>query len=592
MSNFVFPIEKVPYGCRLALYGLGRVGQEFVRFIRDTRYCEIVFIADTDVTKRNDLDGNQVIGPSELALRSNEFDYVLLCLANEAIRNDVVQKMISLNVPESQIISCKIERVQKTKGLQIISDDDDGGDSLKMAVYIPGVGFGDYFLTMAPLKAMKKTANIAVDMFISSAAAIEFLSKSPYVDRVMHADLFSEDNDYDIVLEGGSFFLASKLKMAKIRRISHTLSEYFHDMLWHYENILKADEIAANCKLLDYCRILNKQRVEQANFSGILPFDRYSQLYVEFEEEAINFLENLNALPGSFITVCNTVNSHSPKSTKIWPLEYYSELCGLIKKRYPQILIFRIGDPIDSGTIDHIDRDLRGLTSIDELCVLLKFSRIHIGSECGLIHLSHFLNGRSLCLYGSTDIDIYGYKENLNIRSLEPVRCVRGCEAINLNWYRNGFCLLDKDSDYALCMKNLTAAFVFEKLSSFLSEQKSYVLKNYKDNLTFVNQASVAVIKGAQIFHTRKLIDNICNAANVCTFYPAQVLCDSLEYGDLLNIPAAASEFDIVVISSALVLCEYAEAEVCRVLKPGGFVIFVNSDGEIAKIKSKIFNED
>ena len=95
----------------------------------------------------------------------------------------------------------------------------------------------------------------------------------------------------------------------------------------------------------------------------------------------------------------------------------------------------------------------------EELKFLLKFSRLHIGPEGGMIHLRHALSQKPSCvLFGPTSYLFYGYPENLN---LYGEGCISQCEWCTSNW--QDICLRNETS---VCekLKGLHPDVVFEKI--------------------------------------------------------------------------------------------------------------------------------
>jgi ADP-heptose:LPS heptosyltransferase len=104
--------------------------------------------------------------------------------------------------------------------------------------------------------------------------------------------------------------------------------------------------------------------------------------------------------------------------------------------------------------------NLCGKTTFGELLVLLKMAHYHIDSECGMVHLRHFLSAKpSIVLFGPTKKDFYAYPENINISS---DICI-GCEWIHERWRTQ--CL--KTGDKAMCLKTIQPLFVVQKIREY-----------------------------------------------------------------------------------------------------------------------------
>lgn len=148
-----------------------------------------------------------------------------------------------------------------------------------------------------------------------------------------------------------------------------------------------------------------------------------SQFKLFFNKKYMNVLKINNLQDKVFITINCAVGDGDGDvnlSTRLWPIEYYNSLIVLIKKKYPQIKIVQLGS-FASSKLKNTDLDLRGATNFEELKILLSHSALHIDSECGMVHIRHFLCAKkSVVLFGPTDEKFLGYPENINI-------CQRNC---------------------------------------------------------------------------------------------------------------------------------------------------------------------
>lgn len=203
-----------------------------------------------------------------------------------------------------------------------------------------------------------------------------------------------------------------------------------------------------------------KIRIQQPDIGGLLGIgtDYAASIRLPSDEDAV--LARLG-LPERFITLNRGVDAanRSPNNTKMWPLEYYNRLIEMIKTRFPDLTIVQLGVSVDrSPMMTGMDISLVGKTSLDELKVILKRSQLHIDGEGGMVHLRHALNGgKSVVLFGPTSRSLYGYPENLNLRS----DLCSWCEWVHDEW--NGVCL--KTGKEAACMKALTPEMVFESMA-------------------------------------------------------------------------------------------------------------------------------
>jgi ADP-heptose:LPS heptosyltransferase len=101
----------------------------------------------------------------------------------------------------------------------------------------------------------------------------------------------------------------------------------------------------------------------------------------------------------------------------MWPIRDYERFIELFRRAYPDIKVVQLGhsDRL-CKSIDGVDVNLVGKTSLGELAVLLKHSLFHLDGECGMVHMIRFLNGRSIAIFGTTSENFLGYPENINLR--------------------------------------------------------------------------------------------------------------------------------------------------------------------------------
>ena len=92
---YLFPFEKVKKGSRVVLYGNGNVGNQFLRQINQTQYCEVVALCDRTVSKE--------ITPIE-NIANISFDYVIIAISSEIARDEVIAKLTKIGVDKNQII--------------------------------------------------------------------------------------------------------------------------------------------------------------------------------------------------------------------------------------------------------------------------------------------------------------------------------------------------------------------------------------------------------------------------------------------------------------------------------------------------------
>lgn len=165
-------------------------------------------------------------------------------------------------------------------------------------------------------------------------------------------------------------------------------------------------------------------RLRQADIGNVI--DVESVFQPQIATNANETLAKFSLENKRFITIQRGVGGGERNiSTRLWPLEHYEPLVGLIKERLPDVCIVQVGTE-KNLSIKGVDEDLREKTSFEELMVLLRQASCHIDGECGLVHLRHFLQGGpSVVMFGPTNENFYGYTDNINMRS---DACAGGCE--------------------------------------------------------------------------------------------------------------------------------------------------------------------
>ncbi len=143
---------------------------------------------------------------------------------------------------------------------------------------------------------------------------------------------------------------------------------------------------------------------------------------------------------------------------KLWPIGYYGILVKMLKQKYPEYQIVQLGvNKERCPDMENVDINLVGKTSLEDVVFLLKHSALHIDCEGGFTHLRHALHGgKTVVLFGPTDIAYYGYSENINLRT----DVCSGCEWVREKWLES--CI--KEMRNPACMYSLTPEYVFSEI--------------------------------------------------------------------------------------------------------------------------------
>ena len=222
-------------------------------------------------------------------------------------------------------------------------------------------------------------------------------------------------------------------------------------------NFLRTDD-AYEYHIYQYAVALNKNRVNVTDFGDFLGMEDEFQLRLVCNEDETLVLQKYGLEKKKYITMqigvnSNTSNAYSPK---LWPIESYGELCGLLKKEFPEYTLVQVGE--GQSRIAGVDHSLLGQTSFEELKILLKDSWLHIDGECGMVHVRNALGTYpSVVLFGQTPMPIYAHKKDINI---SVSGCGLGCSKLFNGWKKRCY----KTGAEALCMNAILPELVLERI--------------------------------------------------------------------------------------------------------------------------------
>lgn len=100
--GFRFPYERVKPESRVAVYGAGNVGQDFVKQLDNTLYARLALWVDMRYEEKSE-DWN-VEHPEQLAARGEEFDHVIIAIDDEKIASQAAEYLRQLGIPKDKLI--------------------------------------------------------------------------------------------------------------------------------------------------------------------------------------------------------------------------------------------------------------------------------------------------------------------------------------------------------------------------------------------------------------------------------------------------------------------------------------------------------
>ena len=312
-------------------------------------------------------------------------------------------------------------------------------DVLAIAIFCDG-GVGDGLVHLNYAKGLKSYSGeqTEIDLYFKSAKVIERLYNSE--DNYLHGYFDKKDLDgaiyhYDLIIR-----IKERLPMVqraswrrlqtlnpKLHQLAHFYQQYFDRYRFYYDQSPRVDGFSHLLALIQ-----NNNRVTQPDIGHKLGLTHLDiTIHTTEDTEVLNFY---GLQSQKFITFNRSIDNTSDNkdSTKLWPKNYYQELWAKIQKEHPNIKLVYIG-PDSEDYIPNYVLNLSGKTSFNELLILLKHAKLHVGPEGGMIHMRHALCALPSCvLFGPTSVAFYGYPENINMEVGNV--CISSCEWMVENW--------------------------------------------------------------------------------------------------------------------------------------------------------------
>lgn len=101
--EYLYPFSDVKKGMRIALYGMGDMGQEYYRVLRFSSIYSLVFISDKKGKKEIKENSIQHLSPDELVKRQNEVDKVVITVTDICLSYVIRDELIALGMMRGKI---------------------------------------------------------------------------------------------------------------------------------------------------------------------------------------------------------------------------------------------------------------------------------------------------------------------------------------------------------------------------------------------------------------------------------------------------------------------------------------------------------
>lgn len=99
---YLFPFVKIPYNCKIVIYGAGKVGRSYFKQVTKTNYCDVIGWVDDkwDYYREWGYPVND-----KNSLLKFEFDYIIIANANEKIAIEIMEELLTVyEIPINKIV--------------------------------------------------------------------------------------------------------------------------------------------------------------------------------------------------------------------------------------------------------------------------------------------------------------------------------------------------------------------------------------------------------------------------------------------------------------------------------------------------------
>lgn len=100
--HYLFPFDKVNKKERIIIYGIGKVGEQYISQLAALDFCEIVAFADTYAKPGNLFKGLRCLTPEEVRFLENDYDRIVI--ASTAYHSQILSLLRSLGIEPGRII--------------------------------------------------------------------------------------------------------------------------------------------------------------------------------------------------------------------------------------------------------------------------------------------------------------------------------------------------------------------------------------------------------------------------------------------------------------------------------------------------------
>lgn len=454
----LFPSDKIRPGERILIYGHGRIGKAWEELIRKTDYCTVFAFLDMQADQETCTGMPPVYPPEKVQEFSRE--RILISVKNPAIQDEIVLKLLKLGVEEERIIRAETRTLSYEKAVTVSGTTD---KNIHIAI-VNESGLGDGLLTLPLAERLRELFRERCILTAVSRYGVMFGDCNTVFDRIQTVDelavsILASRAVYDAVIIMHHVPRVVLWAPEKLKRISPQFYEFCRKSVEFSAEIARQN----NLGLFIYrmAMLYGRNRLEASDVFGILGASSRGVL-LRWNGDSRTVLGKFDLLGRRYAVINSDVDINAPVShPKQWPAEYFHTMVQILKTHFPQLAIVQIGQRSLGGSIGGIDIDLCGITTLNELKVILKFSDVLVSCEGGLVHLNHFLYNRSVVIFGPTDETYFGYREDAICVARD---CGCSCNYISSDWMEG--CI--RSFSPARCMVRVTPEMVLEKASEII----------------------------------------------------------------------------------------------------------------------------
>lgn len=292
-------------------------------------------------------------------------------------------------------------------------------------VFYSTFGLGDAVIARKAFEAIIELApNCVADFFCLTEAhrnyAKAFYSDIKNLNRLIDTKEYTENiQKYDLALciGGCHVILFEYAKPERLQAMAPKLFEATNKIeMYNRQNVygLGPWKLTVAFRNMISSHILGKKCFWFMSCGGSLPI-RDDNLYIPLNPDFQKEFDALNLK--KYITIYTDIDESEKDRPKVktWPLRYFAEYISRMKKRFPDVEIVQVGGPKDVK-VQSADRHYLGV-DLELTKHILAKSLLLVGGEGGLIHLATFLGTKCLVLFGSSEVEYFGYDQNINLVS-------------------------------------------------------------------------------------------------------------------------------------------------------------------------------